>query len=461
MAANTFTNIGLIIRREYLERVRKRSFVIATLAVAVLALVGPFLPTVIQLVTQGDAQTKLVVLNQAGSVAGLDTPGLVTYLDSRLNATGQTAPGAAPANSKPAFVVTVAPTSDAAALEKQVKDHTLDSLLVVGRGADGDLTFHYTTKRDSGSSSAAQVRQTANFLAASDRLQRAGLTTAQQQQAFSPAQFNVTSTSNNTFNNGKSDVENVTNYFITTVMVVLLYSMIVMYGGWIAGGVVEEKNSRIMEIMINAATPTQLMAGKILGVGGAALTQMGAFIGAAILGFLIQGPVGQALLGTTGPAPLNITGSSVTLLLFALLFFLLGFALYSTLYAGLGSLVSRPEEVNQAVGPLQFLLLPGYLLGVAALPAINETWVKVLSFVPVFTPTLMIARIGVGQVSPLEIIVAIALMLVTIFVMVLLAARLYRNGVLHYGQRLGVLTVLRGGTRPRKAEARLDPGKPA
>jgi len=322
---------------------------------------------------------------------------------------------------------------------------------VIGRGANGDLTFHYTTKRDPDSASVAQVRETLNALTASDRLQRAGLTVAQQQQAFSPARFTITSTSNNTFNNGKSDAENIADYAITTVMVVLMYSMIVMYGSWIAGGVVEEKSSRIMEIMINAATPTQLMAGKILGVGAAAFTQMGAFIGAAIVGFLLQGPISAALQGTVGPSPINITGSSVSLLLFALLFFLLGFALYSTLYAGLGSLVSRPEEVNQAVGPLQILLLPGYILGVAALPAINETWVKVLSFVPVFTPTLMIARIGVGQVSPGEIILALGLMIVTILVMLWLAARLYRNGVLHYGQRLGVLSVLRGRRSPRKA----------
>ncbi|HUS14364.1 MAG TPA: ABC transporter permease [Chloroflexia bacterium] len=450
MAANTWANIGLIVAREYRERVRKRSFAVATAAIAILALAGTFAPAVIQAIGQGDAQTRLVVLNSAGPVAGMEPPALVAYLDSSLNARGPEAKAG-----KPPFIVAPAAPADAAVLEKQVREHTLDSVLVIGRGADGDVTFRYTTKREGQHASSVQLRQTLNALAASDRLQRAGLSVAQQQQAFRPADFKLVSTSNNTFNNGKSVSENLTNYAITTAMVVLLFTMIAMYGGWIAGGVVEEKSTRIMEIMINAATPEQLMAGKILGVGAAALTQMGALIVPALVGILLQGPVNQLLLGTSTPEAVTITGASVSLLLWSGLFFLLGFALYGALYAGLGSLVSRPEEVSQAVAPLQFVLLPGYILGVAALPAINEPWVRGLSFVPLFTPTLMIARIGVGQVAAWEILLAVALLLVSIVAAVLVAARLYRNGVLHYGQRLGVLAVLRG-RNPRKADPTLE-----
>src|SRR5579859_649745 len=381
MAPHTLPNISLIVQREYRARVHKRTFLLGTLALVVLALAGTIAPTIIQQLGQGDAQTQVAVLNQAGAVAGQETAGLVAYLDQSLNATRPGGAAGAASSTRPAFVVTAAASGAAVTtLEQQVKAHTLASLLVIRRGADGELTFQYTTKRDADSASAAQVRQTLNALAAADRLQRAGLSTAQQQQAFRPAQVTITSTSSNTFNNGKSDAENIASYAITTAMVVLMYTMIIMYGGWIAGGVVEEKSSRIMEIMINAATPMQLMAGKILGVGAAALTQMGALVSAGILGFLLQGPINQALVGGDGPPPINITGSAVPLLLFALLFFLLGFALYSALYAGLGSLVSRPEEVGQAVGPLQLVLLPAYLLGIAALSAINEPWVQALSF---------------------------------------------------------------------------------
>src|SRR5579859_2388743 len=302
MAPHTLPNISLIVQREYRARVHKRTFLLGTLALVVLALAGTIAPTIIQQLGQGDAQTQVAVLNQAGAVAGQETAGLVAYLDQSLNATRPGGAAGAASSTRPAFVVTAAASGAAVTtLEQQVKAHTLASLLVIRRGADGELTFQYTTKRDADSASAAQVRQTLNALAAADRLQRAGLSTAQQQQAFRPAQVTITSTSSNTFNNGKSDAENIASYAITTAMVVLMYTMIIMYGGWIAGGVVEEKSSRIMEIMINAATPMQLMAGKILGVGAAALTQMGALVSAGILGFLLQGPINQALVGGDGP----------------------------------------------------------------------------------------------------------------------------------------------------------------
>lgn len=446
MTTNTLANIGLIVDREFKARVRKKIFIIPTILLAVLACLGMFVPTVIQLLSQGDAQTKVVVLNETGLVAGQDMAGLVAYLDRTLNAGATNAGiggGLASGANKPAFVVTPATTTDAAALVQQVKTGRLDSVLVIGRQADGDVTFQYTTKRDVTSTSVRQVRQAVDFLAASDRLQRAGLNAVEQQQAFSPAVFTIISTSSSTFNNGKSSQENFANYIITTIMVVLMYVMIVMYGTWIAQGVVEEKSSRVMEIMINAATPMQLMFGKIIGVGGAACTQMGVIILGALAGLALEGPVNQMLLGTTGLPAVNLAGASVGLLLLSFVFFVLGFALFSALHAGMGSLVSRQEDLSQAVSPLQMLLLPGYFLAVFALTAINETWVQILSFFPLFTPMLMIARIGISQVSAVEILAGIALMIGAIFLAVWIAARLYRNGILYYGQKFKIWQYLR------------------
>src|SRR5690349_20641099 len=217
MTTNTLANIGLIIEREFTARVRKKIFIIPTILLAILACLGMFAPTVIQRLSQGDAQTKVVVLNKAGLVAGQDMAGLVAYLDRTLNAgatNASTGGGLPSASNKPAFVVTPATTTDAAALAQQVKDGRIDSVLVIGRQADGDVTFQYTTKRDGTSTSVRQVGQAANFLAASDRLQRAGLNATEQQQAFSPAVFTITSTSSSTFNYGKSDEENFANYII-------------------------------------------------------------------------------------------------------------------------------------------------------------------------------------------------------------------------------------------------------
>ncbi len=442
MKPNMLHNVRLIAGREFHERVYKRIFVITTVVIAVLALVAMLLPTAIQYLTRSDSRVGIVVLDLAGPVAGQDSAGVVRYLDETLNApTSSAAPAA------PVFTATLATVTDPAVLVARVKDGTVDSALVITRAAGGDLTFQLTTKREPSSSTVQQVRQAANFLAASDRLQRAGLDASQQQAAFRPAQFEVSSTSSSTFNNGKSDAENLVGYGITTTVVVLMYVMIVLYGQWIAGGVVEEKSSRVMEIMINAATPMQLLSGKILGVAGAAFTQMGAIIVAALLGLAIQPPLNEALLGSASGGLPDFAAASASLLIFAFVFFILAFALYGVLHAGMGALVSRVEDVSQVVAPLQMILLPGYLLTILALTSINEPWVRVASFFPLFTPMMMLARIGIGDVAAWEVALALALMLVTILLGTALAARLYRNGILYYGQRPKLLQMLRRPTQ--------------
>jgi ABC-2 type transport system permease protein len=124
-------------------------------------------------------------------------------------------------------------------------------------------------------------------------------------------------------------------------------------------------------------------------------------------------------------------------------FFLLGFILYSTLYAAAGSMVSRIEDVQQAVGPLIYLAMAGYLISFVALNDPDGQWVAIASLVPFFSPYLMPARMLMGNPATWEVMTAIVLLVITLVIAIWVASRIYSAGVLLYGQRVGIRSVLR------------------
>jgi ABC-2 type transport system permease protein len=197
-----------------------------------------------------------------------------------------------------------------------------------------------------------------------------------------------------------------------------------------------------MELLITAATPRQLLTGKVLGTGAAGLTQYVVIVVALGIGLVANGPVSDALgVGESLPFSLPEIGP-LTLLLFAV-FFLLGFILYSTLYAAAGSMVSRIEDVQQAVGPLMFLAMGGYFATFAGLNAPDAEWVKILSLIPFFSPYLMPARMLLTDPTAVEIGIALVLLVATVVIAIWMASRIYSAGVLLYGQRAGLRQVLR------------------
>jgi ABC-2 type transport system permease protein len=126
------------------------------------------------------------------------------------------------------------------------------------------------------------------------------------------------------------------------------------------------------------------------------------------------------------------------MLVMLLVYFILGFLLFATLFAAMGALVKRQDEVQNAVAPLTMLLAVGYIVSFFGVYIPDATWVKVISYVPFWTPTTMLTRIGASGVAPWEIAMTIALMVVAIFVCALLSARIYRFGILIYGQKPGM-----------------------
>ncbi|MEO6893268.1 MAG: ABC transporter permease, partial [Ktedonobacteraceae bacterium] len=174
------------------------------------------------------------------------------------------------------------------------------------------------------------------------------------------------------------------------------------------------------------------------------LTQMAAFVVVGITALLLQTPLKAALLGgNTGGLNLNITGNVITLLLLLLVYFILGFLLYATLFAAMGALVKRQDEVQNAVQPLTWLFMIGYFVSFFGISSTDATWVRVISYIPFWTPTTMLMRVGAGGVAGWETGLTIGLMLIAIVICTAFAARIYRAGVLMYGQKPGLGQLIR------------------
>jgi ABC-2 type transport system permease protein len=424
---SVFPNALHVARREYLQRVRSRTFVVVTVILVLVGLGIAMAPVVFRLISGDQPQSIAVSLPPSTPAQTVD------QIQAALNS-GSSANGSDTAR----YQLSV--TTDPAAGRAEVKAGKLDGLLIISRANGGDLQFEYVSNEGVTSSTVSAVRQAASSVAISARLERAGVAAADRGAIFAPVDFGLQPPDPNAPAKNGEDFGG--RYLVAFFFVILTFAAIMNYGNWVAGSVAEEKSSRVMELLITAATPRQLLTGKLLGTGAAALTQYGSMILALGAGFLLQGVVAQRLLGST-PADLVPPGLTIPTVLLALLFFVGGFVLYCTLYAAAGSMVSRQEDVQQAGAPLMIAAMAGYFVSFAALGSPDAGWVQAVSYIPFASPYLVAIRASFGTIAPWEVPIIGVVLLLTIVAAIWLAARIYAAGVLLYGQRLSVREVLR------------------
>ncbi|HEX3427858.1 MAG TPA: ABC transporter permease, partial [Candidatus Limnocylindrales bacterium] len=225
---------------------------------------------------------------------------------------------------------------------------------------------------------------------------------------------------------------------VGAVFGVLIFITIVIYGMWVAAGVVAEKSSRVMELLISAASPRQLVVGKALGIGAAGATQYLLVLAPAILTLLLEDRIATLLLGPDAGISTSLQALSPGLLLAFATYYVLGFALYALIYAAAGSLVSRPEDLQIIALPLSLIAIVGYIQAILALTGGITGFIRFASYVPFWSPFVMLTRLSVGRVDPLELIVSLTLLVLTIAGTAVVAIRIYGAGVLLYGQRPGL-----------------------
>ena len=411
--------------REYRVRVRGRAFVITTalLAIAVIGVI--FLPTILAAVGVAKPPSVAVVVD----AEDIETDAVVASVSAAL-----ATPGADP-DDQPEVVV----EDDQEAAEDAVREGDYDALLTVTRGDDGELAFEFLGSASPTNQTRMQMTAAAQQIAVADRLNREGVSPDQAAQIFAPADITAVPIDPDDARN-EEDFGGA--YILSYAVVILTFMGILTYGNWVAQSVAEEKSGRVMELLITAATPRQLLVGKVFGTGAAGLTQYLAIAVAAVIGYVVSGPVSEAL-GVAGQAPITLPDLDPTMIVSFGAFFLLGFLLYATLYAAAGSMVSRVEDAQQAAGPLIFLAIGGYLAAFAGLNEPDAQWVVVLSIIPFFSPYLMPARMLLTTPSAAEVALALLLLVVTVAAALWVASRIYSAGVLLYGQRVGLRSVWR------------------
>jgi ABC-2 type transport system permease protein len=212
---------------------------------------------------------------------------------------------------------------------------------------------------------------------------------------------------------------------------IAVYVALVLYGQQVAQGVVEEKSSRIVELLLTTIRPWQLMVGKVAGIGLVGLMQMG-----------VTTMVGFALGSGTGSIDIDVSVAAGTAA-WTLVWFVLGFVAYALLFAAVGALVSRQEEVGGVSSPVLIVIIVPYIVGVSVLPGDpGNSLVATLSMIPIFSPTLMPMRVALGAPG-WQLAVSVGAMLVLIAGLVWLAGRIYGNAVLRTGTRVRLRDALR------------------
>jgi ABC-2 type transport system permease protein len=218
------------------------------------------------------------------------------------------------------------------------------------------------------------------------------------------------------------------------VLILLLYFTLVVYGVAVMRSIVEEKSSRVMEVLLSAVSPKQMMAGKLLGVGAVGLTQILIWMAFGAL-FLAPG-----MLAFEGAARIDLP--LILIPAFAV-FFILGYLLYSALFAALGAIVNSDQEANQLQLIVTLPLIVPMVLLNYILRQPNAPFSVWMSMVPLFSPVLMYVRIVV-QTPPLwQIALSLAILLVTIYGVLVLCSRIYRVGILMYGKKPSVSELLK------------------
>jgi ABC-2 type transport system permease protein len=429
-------NAAIVAGREYRERVRTRLFVVSTILLAIVAVTVALAPLLIRVAERTTTARVLVVAAEPELQART-----IGSLEAVLNLPPS---GATPTAWTPRYVVE-SRTDEADAVD-EVRRGDAVGALVVTRDDAGALRFAFHS-RTYGQTTESQLVGFGSLAAAI--LDWQSTLPPGAEDVFHPPTFDLVPTELPEEGGAPVDPASIAaRSFLAIAFVVLIFITLVIYGMWVASGVAAEKSSRVMELMISAASPVQLLVGKVVGLGAAGLTQYAAILLPALVVLLLQERLADVLLGP-GAGSTTLAGLTAPLLAAFLVFFLMGFALYALIYAAAGSLVSRPEDLQVVSLPLSIISMAGYLMAVGVIGGAGGMLVRLASYVPFWSPFVMLARLMVSRVEPWEPALALALLGVSIVIALRFAIRIYSAGVLLYGQRPGMRAFLLAARAPR------------
>jgi ABC-2 type transport system permease protein len=380
--------VRLVAGREISSRIRDKNFIISSIVI-ILLLMGVMAFQVI--VNSGGAQGRLGIVG--------DTAQLGPAVQAQGEAVG--------------VDVEIVEYADAAAARSAVEDGEVDGALLDGTGTAPELVVG---ERDA--TMEAVVSGAVSSVAISDLLLEAGV------DLQSLPEVAVTP-----LDDGADDGQRVV---VAVIGVAVLYGLLILFAQFVAQGVVEEKSSRVVELLLATMRPWQLLAGKIIGLGVLGLGQI------VVIGVV---GVGAALAFDVVAVP----GELISTVLTVVAWFVLGYAFYASVFAVAASLVSRQEDLGSVLTPTTILLVVGFIVAIQAAGDPTSTLATVTSYVPGLSPLVMPVRQAAGEAAAWEVALAVVLMLVAIALIVRLGGRVYAGALLRTSGRTKIREALRAG----------------
>jgi len=408
-----------IIKREYLERVRSKWFLIATFFTPI------FFAAIIIVPAWLSSRSKAT--SQVYNTTILDATG--TGFGQRL---AVAIAGDTTDKTKIPVVRVVAPaelTQAESLATRDVMEKKSVGYLVVDRQTVAGESARYAGRNASSIPDMSQIRSALRQTILASRLESIGIDNSRTKElTFIPLNFSAERITER--GRGGSGMASVAFGFAIGF---LLYATIIIYGQTIMSSVIEEKTSRVAEVVMSSVPTDTLLAGKVLGVGAVGLTQQILWVATTYVLLKLRAPImeklGAPVISFSLP---EISLGAATLFL---LFFLLGFIFYSSLYAAVGASVNSEQEARQAATPLMIMVVSAGVFMQPVLLNPTGTTAQVLSLVPITSPIIMPIRMAVTGVPPLEMAASLAFLAIGCIVALWLASRIYRVGLLMYGKR--------------------------
>lgn len=397
-----------VVRREYLQRVKSKWFLVSTFAAPIFFIGLTVVPILLE---SGREEAR-------GRIALVDETGVLgRRVEAGLEGVG--------------FTVELAPPGSEDSLRAQTLDGDLGGYMVLDEEAliRGHSTFY--GEQGPGAMRGMSMRGVVVQSALEARLAEAGAE-VDVGALFRGGTMDLQILADT--NSGRSEDE--PEFIGVFSGAMLLYIVVLMYAAAVMRSALEEKTGRIVEILISSVRPWELMLGKILGVGSVGLTQLAVWILCGTVAFILGVPaLAAARPDLANPEAIAQGLPSIGMVALFLALFLGGFFLYAALYAAVGAMCSTEEEAQQAQFPVVFLLVAPILLLMPTMQDPHSTWVAVVSMIPFFSPVLLYARAGAGQIPAWQIGASLTFLYVGVWVAAWVAGRIYRVGILMQGKR--------------------------
>lgn len=393
----------LMLSQSYINKFKTKAFLLTTIIVAIVIMAGANFEKIVGVFDEEDEKTKLAAVDESGT--------LLQPLKQQLSAQ----------NSDIQLIEASKQTE--AQLTKAVENEKYEGYILLKRNEQGLPTATYKALSVANSTLVNEISQALQMIKGQEMASQLKLSPEEMALWNTPVDVEKVALAKE----AKSEEEMMQAQALVYILLFFIYLSVIMYANMIASEVAIEKSSRVMEILISSVSPVKQMFAKIIGVGLLGMTQMAVWFGVAYYAFSSQSDDSVVSL-------LGLTTVSTPLLIYAIVFFILGYFLYATIAALLGSLVSRLEDVQQMMMPLTFAVMIGFFLSMYGLGDPESSFITITSFIPFFTPMIMFVRVGMLNIPMWEVATGIGVLLVSIILLAVIGARIYRGGVLLYGK---------------------------